>query len=224
MTVLKESLRIMCNDSDGSFTYTETSPGDGALSKKWVQQIIRDRYLSQNGSFTYTETSPGDGPCLKNGSFTYTETSPRNGVLSQKWLIHIHGDLSQGRGPVPEMAHSHTQRPLPGTGSCPRNGSFTYTETSPGDGALSQKWLIHIHGDLSQGRRPVPEMAHSHARRPLSGMGPCARNGYSSQLGTGICLCFGRTFCTVIAIDQSGGNPLGEGSEPVTVSLYVNEP
>ena len=54
-----------------------------------------------------------------NGAFTYTETGtepfPRDRDLSQKWLqwpfgdrdqslwlIHIHGDLSRGRGPVPE--------------------------------------------------------------------------------------------------------------------------
>ena len=36
-----------------------------------------------------------------------------------------------------------------------------------------------------------PVMAHSHTRRSLQGTGPCPRNGYSSQLGMGICPCFG---------------------------------
>ena len=29
---------------------------------------------------------------------------------------------------------------------------------------------------------------------------------------------------TTVVIDQSGGNPSGEGSKPVPVSVYVNEP
>ena len=42
-------------------------------------------------------------------------------------------------------------------------------------------------------------MAHSHTRRPLPETGPCPRKVYSSQLGTGICPCFGPvwTFCIV---------------------------
>ena len=52
-------------------------------------------------------------------------------------------------------------------------GPATGTQAKRAGLCVCLLWLIHIHGDLSRGWGPVPEM------------------GYSSQLGTGICHCFG---------------------------------
>ena len=60
---------------------------------------------------------------------------------------------------------------------------------------------------------------------PCLGTGPCAENGYSSHLGTGINVDISLQYnsSSTVDTDQSKENPSGLESERIFVSQFVNE-